>query len=104
MRRQLFEKQAYEASKLESQLRTQEIDDINNILDRTAQKKSDAINEAKQVSVAISRVSVPQKDSCKLSSLVVKLVEIGCARLINSVRSRGRRYDYRMPKFCLSST
>lgn len=49
MRRQLFEKQAYEASKLESQLRSQEIDDINNIINRTADKKSDSINDAKQV-------------------------------------------------------
>ena len=52
MKRQLFEKQAYEASKLESQLRTQEIADINNVLDKTANRKTDVINEAKQVVVS----------------------------------------------------
>lgn len=49
MSRQLFEKQAYEASKLESQLREQEIQDVNAILNKTNQKKQDAISQAQQV-------------------------------------------------------
>ena len=53
MRRQLFEKQAYEASKLESQLRSQEIDDINSVLDKSADKKSAAIDEAKKVDLSV---------------------------------------------------
>ncbi|XP_067940386.1 myosin-2 heavy chain-like [Watersipora subatra] len=48
MRRQLFEKQAYEASKLESHLRKQEIDDINSVLEKTADRKTTAINETKE--------------------------------------------------------
>lgn len=51
MKRQLFEKQAYEASKLESELRTQEIEDINAVIAKTADKKSSAITDAQEVCV-----------------------------------------------------
>ena len=49
MRRQLFEKQTYEASKLEAELRNQEITDINSVLERATQKKAQSIDEMKQV-------------------------------------------------------
>ena len=66
MRRQLFEKQAYEASKLESQLRSQEIDDINSVLDKAADKKSAAIDEAKKVDLSVVDVRGQLQQQWKL--------------------------------------
>jgi hypothetical protein len=66
----MFEKQAYEAAKLENDLKRTELDSINDTLDECEKKKQRSIEEAKADRSALNRQEVLDLELHRCASCV----------------------------------